>query len=79
MFLTRVYCPLFLFFFVIVVLVLFGILPAAMSWSDRYSDLSESPKLPLLVPGGKLTLSLVIGGAGFVILSDLIEIFGHAH
>ncbi|XP_057479647.1 uncharacterized protein LOC130766932 [Actinidia eriantha] len=61
------------------VLVLFGILPAAMSWSDRYSDSSESPKLPLLVPGGKLTLSLVIGGAGFVILSDLIEIFGHAH
>ncbi|XP_071912109.1 uncharacterized protein [Coffea arabica] len=59
------------------VLVLFGILPAAMSWSDRYSKSSESPKLPLLVPGGKLTLSLVIGSAGYVILSELIENLGH--
>nr|XP_027082146.1 uncharacterized protein LOC113704439 [Coffea arabica] len=59
------------------VLVLFGILPAAMSWSDRYSKSSESPKLPPLVPGGKLTLSLVIGSAGYVILSELIENLGH--
>ncbi|GMP91601.1 hypothetical protein CsSME_00042227 [Camellia sinensis var. sinensis] len=62
------------------VLVLFGILPAAMAWSDRYSNSSESSsKLPLLVPGGKLTLSLVIGGAGFVIFSELIENFARAH
>ncbi|CAK9138812.1 unnamed protein product [Ilex paraguariensis] len=61
------------------VLVLFGVLPAAMSWSDRYSDSSaESLKLPQLVPGGRLTLSLVMGGAGFVILSEIIENFGHA-
>lgn len=60
------------------VLVLFGILPAAMSWSDRYSNSSDFPKIPLLVPGGKLTLSLVIGGAGFVILSEVVEKFGHA-
>ncbi|KAL3530121.1 hypothetical protein ACH5RR_009443 [Cinchona calisaya] len=59
------------------VLVLFGILPAAMSWSDRYSESSNSPKLPLLVPGGKLTLSLVIGVAGFVILSEVLENLGH--
>ncbi|KAK2641048.1 hypothetical protein Ddye_022811 [Dipteronia dyeriana] len=34
------------------VLMLFGILPAAMCWSDRYSNSSPSVKLPLLVPGG---------------------------
>ncbi|KAF7119633.1 hypothetical protein RHSIM_Rhsim13G0203000 [Rhododendron simsii] len=61
------------------VLVLFGILPGAMSWSDRYSDSSDSPKLPQLVPGGKLTLSIVIGGAGFVIFSELLENFGLAN
>ncbi|KAK9156572.1 hypothetical protein Scep_003146 [Stephania cephalantha] len=43
------------------VLVLFGLLPAAMSWSERYADKSESPKLPPLVPGGRLALSLVMG------------------
>ncbi|CAN6560312.1 unnamed protein product [Malus baccata var. baccata] len=48
------------------VLVLFGIVPAVMSWSDRYSSSSSSVgmKLPQLVPGGRLTLSLVVGGAG---------------
>ncbi|KAK9122603.1 hypothetical protein Sjap_012205 [Stephania japonica] len=55
------------------VLVLFGLLPAAMSWSERYAHKSESPKLPQLVPGGRLTLSLVMGGAGFVILSEILE------
>ncbi|CAL1403451.1 unnamed protein product [Linum trigynum] len=59
------------------VLVLFGILPAAMAWSDRYSSTSLSMKLPELVPGGKVTLSLLIGGAGSVILSELVEKLGH--
>ncbi|GMG99966.1 hypothetical protein Nepgr_001806 [Nepenthes gracilis] len=59
------------------VLVLFGLLPAAMSWSDRYLGSPEFPKLPLLVPGGKLTLSFVIGGASLVILSEIIENFQH--
>lgn len=44
-----------------------------MSWSERYSDASQSPKLQPLVPGGKLTLSLVMGGALLVILSELLE------
>ncbi|PIA53203.1 hypothetical protein AQUCO_00900056v1 [Aquilegia coerulea] len=57
------------------VLVLFGILPAAMSWSDRYSDDSELLKLPPLVPGGRVTLSLVMGGAGSVIVSEILENF----
>lgn len=59
------------------VLVLFGLLPAAMSWADRYSDSSESRRIPLIVPGGKVTLSLVMGGAGLVILTEILENFLH--
>ncbi|KAJ3683784.1 hypothetical protein LUZ60_014011 [Juncus effusus] len=55
------------------VLVLFGVLPAAMSWSERDSDESESLKIPRLVPGGKLTLSFIMGGALLVILSELFK------
>ncbi|XVE79031.1 hypothetical protein DITRI_Ditri14bG0025300 [Diplodiscus trichospermus] len=55
------------------VLVLFGILPAAMSWSDRYSDSSTSIKLPELVPGGKFTLALVMGCAGWVVLTEILQ------
>lgn len=58
------------------VLVLFGILPAAMSWSDMDSDYGEFPKIPSLVHGGRFTLSVVIGGAGFVILLELLRSFG---
>ncbi|KAL9405265.1 hypothetical protein Peur_002237 [Populus x canadensis] len=59
------------------VLVLFGIIPAAMAWSDRYSSSSTSIKLPQLVPGGKVTLSLVMGAAGCIILSEILENFMH--
>lgn len=62
----------------LLVLLLFGILPAAMSWSDRYSSPSPSLKLPQLVPGGRVTLSLIIGGSGFVIFSELLGKFGHS-
>ncbi|XP_072975818.1 uncharacterized protein [Typha angustifolia] len=55
------------------VLVLFGVLPAAMSWSERYSNASESPKLPPLVPGGRFTLSCVMGGALLVIFSEIFK------
>ncbi|XP_044504843.1 tyrosine-specific transport protein [Mangifera indica] len=58
------------------VLVLFGILPAAMAWSDRYSSSYPSVKFPELVPGGRLSLSLIMGGAGCVILSEVFEKFG---
>ncbi|KAH7560804.1 hypothetical protein JRO89_XS10G0109700 [Xanthoceras sorbifolium] len=57
------------------VLVLFGILPAAMSWSDRYSNSSPSVKSQKLVPGGRITLSLVMGGSGYIILSQIINNF----
>jgi len=61
----------------LLVLVLFGIIPAAMAWSDRYSSSSTSIKLPQLVPGGKVTLSLVMGAAGCIILSEILENFMH--
>lgn len=55
------------------VLVLFGILPAAMSWSDRY--VVSSSTATQLVPGGKVMLSVVMGAAGYVIVSEIIENF----
>ena len=61
----------------LLVLVLFGVLPAAMSWSERYSNSSPSMKLSQLVPGGRVTVSLIIGGAGCVVLSEILENFGH--
>ncbi|KAG2311824.1 hypothetical protein Bca4012_026315 [Brassica carinata] len=58
------------------VLVLFGILPAAMSWSDRYVvSPSTATSSPQLVPGGKVTLSIVMGAAGYVIISEVVENF----
>ena len=54
------------------VLVLFGVFPAAMSWSERYSGELEAP-VPPIVPGGKFTLSLVTGGALLVIVSEIIK------
>ncbi|XP_051134288.1 uncharacterized protein LOC127253650 isoform X3 [Andrographis paniculata] len=60
------------------VLVLFGVVPGAMAWSDRYSESSDSPKIPALVPGGKFALALVMGGAGLVILTQLLENYIHA-
>ncbi|KAK7276626.1 hypothetical protein RIF29_17769 [Crotalaria pallida] len=59
------------------VLVLFGVIPAAMSWSDRYSNSSTSVKLPEIVPGGRITLLLVLGCSGYVVLSELIENLQH--
>jgi tyrosine-specific transport protein len=52
--------------------VLFGVFPAAMSWSERYSDELEAP-VPPIVPGGKFTLSAVMGGALLVIVPELIK------
>ncbi|XP_021772244.1 uncharacterized protein LOC110736350 [Chenopodium quinoa] len=60
------------------VLMLFGILPAAMSWSDRYLTSPELPKVPQQVPGGKVTLFLVMGGAAWVISSELLNTFNHS-
>lgn len=59
------------------VLLLFGIIPAAMSWSERNSNSTSSLKLPELVPGGRITLLMVLGSSGYVILSELFENFQH--
>ncbi|KAI0498112.1 hypothetical protein KFK09_021353 [Dendrobium nobile] len=55
------------------VLVLFGVLPGAMSWSERYSRSSSSSMVPPLVPGGKITLTIVIGFAMIIIFWELLE------
>lgn len=55
------------------VLVLFGVLPGAMAWSERYSGSSSSSRVSELVPGGKVTLVVVIGGALLVIFSELLN------
>lgn len=59
------------------VLVLFGVLPAAMSWSERYSKSSLTPITPPLVPGGRSTLIIVTGGALFVIFSEILKAVMH--
>uniref|UniRef100_A0A0E0QCC4 Uncharacterized protein n=1 Tax=Oryza rufipogon TaxID=4529 RepID=A0A0E0QCC4_ORYRU len=45
---------------------------SAMSWSERYSDDLEAP-VPPIVPGGKFTLSFVMGGALLVIFSEIFK------
>lgn len=55
------------------VLLLFGILPAAMSWAERYTERCLPPIVPTIVPGGRITLCIVMGAAGFVIASELLE------
>lgn len=59
------------------VLLLFGVIPAAMSWSDRNSNSTSSVKLPEIVPGGRITLLMVLGCSGYVILSELFENLQH--
>jgi tyrosine-specific transport protein len=59
------------------VLLLFGVIPAAMSWSDRNSKSSSAVKIPELVPGGRITLLMVLGSSGYVILSELFENLQH--
>jgi tyrosine-specific transport protein len=55
------------------VLVLFGILPAAMAWSERYSGTCLPPATKPIVPGGRITLALFMGAAGYVITSEAVS------
>jgi tyrosine-specific transport protein len=55
------------------VLVLFGILPAAMAWSERYSGTVLPPATKPIVPGGRVTLAFYMGAAGLVITSEAIS------
>ncbi|CAI7847028.1 unnamed protein product [Closterium sp. NIES-54] len=58
------------------VLVLFGILPAAMAWVDRAS-LRPVTDQPRLVPGGNVTLTLIIGFALTIITNEFASNFIH--
>ncbi|GMH45738.1 hypothetical protein BSKO_13701 [Bryopsis sp. KO-2023] len=53
------------------VLVLFGIIPAVMTWSERYGGTTLSSVR--IVPGGKPAILLVGGAASFVILREFLE------
>ncbi|KAJ7294947.1 hypothetical protein O6H91_Y222500 [Diphasiastrum complanatum] len=55
------------------VLVLFGILPAAMAWAERYTDACPPSTLPAIVPGGRLTLALIVGAASLVISTEIVN------
>lgn len=55
------------------VLVLFGILPAAMAWSERYSGTCLPPAIMPIVPGGRVTLAFFMGAAGYVITSEAVS------
>ncbi|KAJ7550995.1 hypothetical protein O6H91_07G128600 [Diphasiastrum complanatum] len=55
------------------VLVLFGILPAAMAWAERYTDGCPPSTLPAIVPGGRLTLALIVGAASLVISTEIVN------
>ena len=58
------------------ILTLFGIIPAAMAWSMRYTGDESVPLVPPVVPGGKLTLGAMTGGAVLVIGLEVAEKFG---
>jgi tyrosine-specific transport protein len=55
------------------VLVLFGVLPAAMAWSERYTDTCLPPAVKPVVPGGRFTLAVVMGAAGLVITYEALN------
>ncbi|KAH7435031.1 hypothetical protein KP509_06G046100 [Ceratopteris richardii] len=55
------------------VLTLFGLLPAAMAWNERYGEICIPSPFKPIVPGGRVVLCIVIAGAGYVITSDIIS------
>lgn len=55
------------------VLVLFGLFPGAMAWSERYTDMCMPPAVKPIIPGGKVTLSLLMGAAGVVIAGEFAK------
>lgn len=60
-------------------LTLFGVLPAAMAWSERYGDTTLTKTQ--IVPGGRPLLLLVGGSAAVVIVKEasaaLLLLVGH--
>lgn len=61
------------------VLVLFGIIPPAMSWAERYTPGTVINQLtPPMVPGGRATLLAIGGTASAIVLADVIVRLSHA-
>lgn len=61
------------------VLSLFGVLPPAMAWFDRYTQRTQTPlpvKESTLVPGGKPVLLLTAAFAAGVIAQDVLTRIG---
>lgn len=52
-------------------LVLFGVIPVAMAWSERYAGTTLASG-DELVPGGRATLLVVGGGAATLVLRELL-------
>ncbi|CEM06813.1 unnamed protein product [Vitrella brassicaformis CCMP3155] len=52
--------------------VLFGIIPAAMAWNERYNTATLAATPPL-VPGGKITLAIMIGIASALIVEQVLD------
>ena len=57
------------------ILTLFGIVPCLMVWQSRYGD-DAMPSVPPQLPGGRLTLGAMMGGAAAVIGLELVEKYG---
>lgn len=56
------------------VLVLFGVIPSLMAWSERYNGATISSIR--VVPGGKLSLIFIGGLAITVIANEFLELIG---
>ena len=54
------------------VLVLFGLMPAAMVWNERYAGVLPPAANIRVVPGGRVTLLAVGGLAGAVIINSFL-------
>lgn len=57
----------------IAAMILFGIVPALMSWVNRYRRPELSGRLQILVPGGKATLVIIIALSSLVIGYEAVK------
>mmetsp|Transcript_41026 Transcript_41026/g.76301 ORF Transcript_41026/g.76301 Transcript_41026/m.76301 type:complete len:96 (-) Transcript_41026:72-359(-) len=49
------------------ILTLFGIIPAAMAWSQRYGEDAADTVAPETLPGGKFSLAAMVAAASGII------------
>ncbi len=55
------------------VLVLFGVVLAAMAWTEKYTDTCLPPAVKPIVPGSHFTLAVVMGAAGLIIAYEALN------